>query len=199
MTLPPDSSPIDPTDPSDPDDAGLSGPDGPDEILPGAGPEGPIDLDDIEEELEDDDFEDEEEGDGGAEEGDEEAPKKKSKSKKRKGSDADEPVEHPDTPIPTKKKMRAALDKAFAGQDDVTERFLELMTEHALLLLETNRQMNLTAILDPKDIAIKHYLDSWMVTRSLPLIARRAVSYTHLRAHETREDLVCRLLLEKKK
>ena len=25
-----------------------------------------------------------------------------------------------------------------------------------------------------------------------------AVSYTHLRAHETRHDLVCRLLLEKK-
>ena len=25
-----------------------------------------------------------------------------------------------------------------------------------------------------------------------------SVSYTHLRAHETREDLVCRLLLEKK-
>src|SRR5665648_1158509 len=27
----------------------------------------------------------------------------------------------------------------------------------------------------------------------------RAVSYTHLRAHETRHDLVCRLLLEKTK
>ena len=26
----------------------------------------------------------------------------------------------------------------------------------------------------------------------------RAVSYTHLRAHETRHDLVCRLLLEKR-
>ena len=26
-----------------------------------------------------------------------------------------------------------------------------------------------------------------------------AVSYTHLRAHETRSNLVCRLLLEKKK
>ena len=26
-----------------------------------------------------------------------------------------------------------------------------------------------------------------------------SVSYTHLRAHETREDLVCRLLLEKKR
>ena len=30
----------------------------------------------------------------------------------------------------------------------------------------------------------------------LPL---KTVSYTHLRAHETRHDLVCRLLLEKKK
>src|SRR5665648_499924 len=32
-----------------------------------------------------------------------------------------------------------------------------------------------------------------MVTRNI------TVSYTHLRAHETRHDLVCRLLLEKKK
>src|SRR5665811_1291684 len=32
-----------------------------------------------------------------------------------------------------------------------------------------------------------------------PLEALRAVSYTHLRAHETVLDLVCRLLLEKKK
>src|SRR5450756_791286 len=29
--------------------------------------------------------------------------------------------------------------------------------------------------------------------------AAKTVSYTHLRAHETRHDLVCRLLLEKKK
>src|SRR5665648_1241485 len=33
----------------------------------------------------------------------------------------------------------------------------------------------------------------------LNLIPIVAVSYTHLRAHETRHDLVCRLLLEKKK
>ena len=32
----------------------------------------------------------------------------------------------------------------------------------------------------------------------LPILIK-AVSYTHLRAHETRHDLVCRLLLEKKK
>src|SRR5665648_384388 len=31
------------------------------------------------------------------------------------------------------------------------------------------------------------------------LCERTPVSYTHLRAHETRHDLVCRLLLEKKK
>ena len=30
-------------------------------------------------------------------------------------------------------------------------------------------------------------------------IVHKAVSYTHLRAHETVLDLVCRLLLEKKK
>src|SRR5450759_1186032 len=30
------------------------------------------------------------------------------------------------------------------------------------------------------------------------LTSLKAVSYTHLRAHETRHDLVCRLLLEKK-
>ena len=29
-------------------------------------------------------------------------------------------------------------------------------------------------------------------------VGMESVSYTHLRAHETRHDLVCRLLLEKK-
>src|SRR5450756_134156 len=39
---------------------------------------------------------------------------------------------------------------------------------------------------------------SWPPTRHL-LPTSMPVSYTHLRAHETRHDLVCRLLLEKKK
>src|SRR5450756_526430 len=34
---------------------------------------------------------------------------------------------------------------------------------------------------------------------SRPMNDAMTVSYTHLRAHETRHDLVCRLLLEKKK
>src|SRR5450756_679197 len=41
-----------------------------------------------------------------------------------------------------------------------------------------------------------------LVERNTPYLAPAyrvvAVSYTHLRAHETRHDLVCRLLLEKK-
>src|SRR5450756_2816069 len=39
---------------------------------------------------------------------------------------------------------------------------------------------------------------TWRTTRA-SLDRPVTVSYTHLRAHETRHDLVCRLLLEKKK
>ena len=37
------------------------------------------------------------------------------------------------------------------------------------------------------------------VNAAAPALLTQAVSYTHLRAHETPEHLVCRLLLEKKK
>src|SRR5665811_2576884 len=37
------------------------------------------------------------------------------------------------------------------------------------------------------------------VDHAYDLVVRHPVSYTHLRAHETVLDLVCRLLLEKKK
>src|SRR5450756_3055258 len=36
-------------------------------------------------------------------------------------------------------------------------------------------------------------------SETITATARGSVSYTHLRAHETRHDIVCRLLLEKKK
>ena len=39
----------------------------------------------------------------------------------------------------------------------------------------------------------------WIFASVSLLQGRNAVSYTHLRAHETVLDLVCRLLLEKKK
>ena len=52
-----------------------------------------------------------------------------------------------------------------------------------------------TCFIATKDIdLISHQAALGSVPRSI-----RAVSYTHLRAHETVLDLVCRLLLEKKK
>src|SRR5665648_614940 len=64
---------------------------------------------------------------------------------------------------------------------------------------------------DPRQLVPKHLtpslpLSTWDVLRVLdliqsmtfepPLVYSVTVSYTHLRAHETRHDLVCRLLLE---
>ena len=46
---------------------------------------------------------------------------------------------------------------------------------------------------DPKKILLFFHGGAYMVG------SPKAVSYTHLRAHETKANLVCRLLLEKKK
>src|SRR5665254_26996 len=43
------------------------------------------------------------------------------------------------------------------------------------------------------------FFDRRLAGRALRLLGAIPVSYTHLRAHETPEHLVCRLLLEKKK
>ena len=61
---------------------------------------------------------------------------------------------------------------------------------------------------DELNFAVKAFQDTTMRIRycNIPVVVAPhnmalggAVSYTHLRAHETRHDLVCRLLLEKKK
>jgi len=95
--------------------------------------------------------------------------------KSKADEEDEEEVQFPDTPVPTKAKMRAALDWAFEGEDDVTDEMLDRFTAHALMVLKKNRVMNLTAILDPKEIAAKHYLDSWRVTRLVPLMARKVL------------------------
>ena len=86
----------------------------------------------------------------------------------------DEPVAHPDTPVPSIDEMRAALEWAFEGED-ISEALLEAFAEHARMVLEANRVMNLTSILDPREVAAKHYLDSWRITRLVPLMARRVL------------------------
>ena len=48
-------------------------------------------------------------------------------------------------------------------------------------------------------LEVKTWLNSGNVVFSCEEADAAAVSYTHLRAHETGRNLVCRLLLEKKK
>src|SRR5450759_4799185 len=46
---------------------------------------------------------------------------------------------------------------------------------------------------------VSRLVEDGIAPQRLCLLTFTTVSYTHLRAHETRHDLVCRLLLEKKK
>ena len=56
----------------------------------------------------------------------------------------------------------------------------------------------LTRILHEKGYILSYKIEEGKPSNTIK-IALKSVSYTHLRAHETVLDLVCRLLLEKKK
>ena len=62
-----------------------------------------------------------------------------------------------------------------------------------IIEIKENKKQFLPLLLlaDEQESMIDRYIDRGTMYVS--------VSYTHLRAHETRHDLVCRLLLEKKK
>lgn len=51
----------------------------------------------------------------------------------------------------------------------LTDRMVEQFGTYADTLLEWNQKMNLTAITQPDDIVIKHFLDSLMLLKSVPL------------------------------
>ena len=74
-------------------------------------------------------------------------------------------------PVPSRDEMFGAMAWAFQGED-VQSALLERYVEHALMLLTGNQVMNLTAVVDPREVAVKHYLDSWRATRFLPLLGR---------------------------
>jgi len=80
----------------------------------------------------------------------------------------------PDTPIPTMDALRDALQWAFRGEE-IAPAVIEQFARHALMMLEANRHVNLTAVVEPREIAAKHYLDSWRVTRQVPLVGRRVL------------------------
>jgi 16S rRNA (guanine527-N7)-methyltransferase len=95
-------------------------------------------------------------------------------------SDQDAPKEAPedppgpDVPSPPIDELRAAMEWAFSEQEIAPE-ILDSFAEHARLVLEGNRKVNMTAILEPKEIAVKHYLDSWRVTQFLPMFGHTVV------------------------
>ena len=71
------------------------------------------------------------------------------------------------------------------------------------LPLVLHGQAKITPILPLPD-HVEYQEGTFLFPKELRVYAEQAtatfpVSYTHLRAHETRHDLVCRLLLEKKK
>ncbi len=77
----------------------------------------------------------------------------------------------PDTPLSSHEELLEAMRWAFQGEE-IDPAVLEGYAKHARLVLEGNRVVNLTAIVDPKEMASKHYLDSWRVTRQVPLYGR---------------------------
>jgi 16S rRNA (guanine527-N7)-methyltransferase len=89
----------------------------------------------------------------------------------RKEEDPDAVLEHADHEPPSLDELHAAMLWAFEGEE-VAPELLGRFAAHARLVLEGNRRMNLTAILAARDVAAKHYLDSWRVTRLMPLVGR---------------------------
>jgi 16S rRNA (guanine527-N7)-methyltransferase len=77
----------------------------------------------------------------------------------------------PETVVPARAALLAALRAGFAGEE-IEPALLERFAHHAELLLEANRSINLTAITDPLEIAVKHFVDSWRVTRMMSLFGR---------------------------
>ncbi|HIF40076.1 MAG TPA: 16S rRNA (guanine(527)-N(7))-methyltransferase RsmG [Planctomycetes bacterium] len=118
----------------------------------------------------------EDEASEGDEDSEEQAPKPKGgKSTRRSSTSIDDEGEpgDPDTKVPGMKTMLSALQWAFQDEEGVSAELLEKYAEHARLLLEANKTLNLTAIQTPKDVAAKHYLDCWRMTRLVPMIAKR--------------------------
>jgi 16S rRNA (guanine527-N7)-methyltransferase len=85
--------------------------------------------------------------------------------------EVEEQLDFADLPVPTLEELRAALGWAFQGEDAPSE-FLDRCAAHAHHVQAANRRMNLTAIVEPREIAAKHYLDAWRMTRLLPLLGR---------------------------
>ncbi len=94
------------------------------------------------------------------------------KPKSKKDVDPDAELLYADNEPVALDELHAALAWAFDSEGDITPTLLDAFAKHALAVLEGNRRMNLTAIVDPRELAAKHYLDCWRATRLIPLLGR---------------------------
>ena len=93
---------------------------------------------------------------------------------------------------------RSTLDRSSAASDVYKRQKYDNIAERKAATMGSVYQINLSAkVYDSKaqPTKIHCYIDTKKNLKSIDV----SVSYTHLRAHETVLDLVCRLLLEKKK
>ena len=96
-----------------------------------------------------------------------EAPAKPKKAEQ----DPDAELLYDELDVAGEDELRAAMGWAFENEDAPPE-LLDAYAKHAHMVLEGNRTMNLTAIVEPREVAAKHYLDSWRATRLIPLMGR---------------------------
>jgi hypothetical protein len=104
----------------------------------------------------------------------------KAAARPRKDEDPDSVLEHADTPVPSLDELRAAMAWAFEGEE-IAAHLLDRFAEHARVVLDGNRRMNLTAIVEPREVAAKHYLDSWRIDPAPAAGRSRTARHGHRR------------------
>lgn len=86
-------------------------------------------------------------------------------------TEEEEKVEFADLAVPSVDELRAALEWAFENEQ-VPPGYLDRCAQHAQIVQNANRRMNLTKVVEAREIAAKHYLDSWRAAQYLPLMGR---------------------------
>jgi len=80
-------------------------------------------------------------------------------------------IEFKDHKLPSAKVMLEAMQWAFEKESQ-PEGFVERCSEHALMVLKGAKRMNIIKMVDPKEVAAKHYLECWRTVEQLPLLGR---------------------------
>ena len=107
-----------------------------------------------------------------------------------------------DTKLPVRKAFHACYEQGITAAplwDEHQQEFVGMLSTGDFIDIVQSLGPSLTAPIGDEELD-KATIASVREERAAESGVRPGpVSYTHLRAHETREDLVCRLLLEKKK